>query len=263
MTYRPDLDPALYLPGDHVKARPIWTKRHGKVRCVELARFAHGRRVERVEYGRNRLPRHETVRRALLCVDAEGYNLITANCEHLAVELVTGRPFSHQVANAAATGAGTGGSVAAAKGGLVAVAAAGPVAGYSAAGLTSGLSGVGFGSMAFGVTTVALLPTAAVVAATQKLWRDDPHHPDQERHARRSARRATVAGAVGGAIATRGAIQALGTAAGAARLTSGLRVLGGLFGGGMKAGTVVAALGPAAVGVAVGWFVYRIVRGRS
>ena len=286
MIPRPDLDPARYRPGDHIKAQrngywhhgvvvgfdqvveltlpgPLWTKRRGSVRCVELARFAHGRRVVSVEYGRNRLPRHETVRRALSCIGAEGYNLVTGNCEHLAVELVTGRPFSHQVANAAATSGGTSGSVVAAKASLAAVGAAGPVAGYGAAGMTSGLASVGLGSMAFGITTVALFPATAAVVATHKLLRDDPHVPAAERRARQAGRRASVAGAAGGALATRAVVHAVGTAAGAARWTSGLRVVGSLVGGGMRAGTVVAALGPAAAAFGVGWLVYRFLRRRE
>jgi hypothetical protein len=283
MDHRPNLDPSRYQAGDHIKARrsgywhhgivvgpnkvveltlpgPLWTKSHGSVRCVELARFAQGRPVARVDYGRNRLTRHETVRRALSCIGARGYNLVTGNCEHLAVELVTGRPFSHQVANAAATSGATGGAVVAAKVSVAAVGAAGPVLGYGAAGITSGLAGVGLGSMAFGVTTVALLPATAAVAATHKLLRDDPHAPVAERHARRAGRQASVAGAVGGAVATRAVVHAVGTAAGAARWTSGLRAVGSLVGGGMRAGTVAAALGPAAAAVGVGWLVYRLVR---
>lgn len=248
----PDAVVHLVLP----KSRQSWSS--GEVRQTTVARFARGGAIEFVEYGPNRLPRAETVRRALQLVGQRHYGLLRANCEHLAVELVTGTARSHQVERATTATSGSTGTLVGARASLGLVATAGTVSGLSAAGMNSGLASAGLGSMAVGVTSIGVLPAVAAVVATRKALGDDPYLPDHERAARRAGRRGTVAGAVGGAVATRVLVQVVGTASGAARLTSGLRILGSVVGGGMRMGTLIAALGPAAVALATGVIVYKI-----
>ncbi|WP_434347634.1 lecithin retinol acyltransferase family protein [Myxococcus virescens] len=261
----------LYHLGDHLRStRGVYTH-HGiyvgegqvvhyagdrakdadsaRVRLGTLEQFADGQPIEVVPYG-TCLPPIEVVMRAHSLLGEARYNLVLRNCEHLATLAKVGVPFSTQVREVLAIvgtplAAKMAASFMAGGAALKFVGAARTMTALSAAGGLIGggpLAGVAVTGAAVGAVSLTTLFLA---------YKDDPFAPDAERHARADARRTGWLTLLFGALGTVALVSLLGRGRGAALVSSGLKSVGKVVGGGMAAGAVVCAGAPlvlAAVG---------------
>jgi hypothetical protein len=127
----------------------------------------------------------------------------------------------------------------------------------------SGTVLAGAGSTALGGAAVLLASGAGTAFVLNKtVLKDDPEAPEPERAARKAGRAGTYAGGLAGAGATAVTIGAAGTVSGlsSAGIAAGLASVGASVGGGVAAGAALAVAAPAALAVATGYGVYRLVR---
>jgi hypothetical protein len=239
----------------------VGRKSNAAVRRTPIGEFSKGTSIHAKTYGRSDPP-DVVMERATSRLSEAQYNLFSNNCEHFATWCKTGQVKSEQVKDVAAVTGGTGVSGAAVAAGLGTVSATGAVAGLSASGIMSGLATIGSivgGSAVSGIAVVSAGPAAVATGAMMVVLKDDSILHDAERGARRAGRIATFVGAVGGSVASVGAVAATGTAGlSAAGITSGLATVGATVGGGMAAGVAVTAAAPAVVAAAVGYGSYRV-----
>jgi multisubunit Na+/H+ antiporter MnhB subunit len=215
------------------------------VRLGTLAEFASGQPIEVVSYGKS-LPPMEVVMRAHALLGEARYNLVLHNCEHLATLAKVGEPFSHQVRQVlAAVGTPIAGKMAAA---FLAGGTALSLAGAARTMTTLSLAGslVGGGPLA-GVAVTGAVVGAASLTSLFMAYRDDPYAPADERAACKEARQsgwvALFLAAAGMALL----VNWLGRGRGSAVVSSGLKSIGKMVGGGMAAGAVICAGAPLAV----------------
>jgi hypothetical protein len=230
----------VHYAGDRAKDASSAT-----VRLGTLAEFADGQLIEVVPYGQS-LPPIEVVLRAHSLLGEARYNLVLRNCEHLATLAKVGEPFSNQVRQVLATvGAPLAGKMAAAfLAGGAALSLAGAARTMKA--LSTAGSLVGGGPLA-GVAVTGAAVGAVSLATLFLAYRDDPYAPDFEREARAHARRAGWVTLGLGALGMAILVAYLGRGRGAAVVSSGLRSIGKIVGGGMTAGTVICTSAPAVV----------------
>jgi lecithin:retinol acyltransferase len=260
----------LYQPGDHLRSSRGLYEHHGiyvgdgqvvhysgdrakdaasaSVRLGTLAEFSDGHPIEVVPYGQS-LPPMEVVLNAHSLLGEERYNLVLRNCEHLATLAKVGVPFSNQVRQVLATaGAPLAAKMAAAFfAGGAALQLAGAARTMKA--LATAGSLVGGGPLAGVAVTTAVVGAASLVTLFQA-YKDDPYAPDFEREARANAR-STGWWTLGlGALGVLALVALLGRGRGAAVVSSGLKSIGKVVGGGMAAGAIICTGAPL---VAAAW----------
>ena len=225
------------------------------IRVTSFEEFSKGDVVTVRTYAGERDP-DVIVDRALSRVGESNYNLVFNNCEHFARWCVTGEHRSEQVI--AATSAGVSGLLPGVSGalGLSLVSSLG-FAGSSGAGLMSGIATVGAvvgGGVIVGISLTGAVPGVIGIAfVSGHRFSDDEHLPAAQRRARRAGKfGGLAAGGLAGLVGVPWAISALGVpGVSAAGITSGLATIGGLAGGGMASGVVLAVAAPVA-GVVLG-----------
>ncbi|MFY0584342.1 lecithin retinol acyltransferase family protein [Cystobacter fuscus] len=207
------------------------------VRLGTLAEFADGCPIEVVPYGKS-LPPMDVVMSAHALLGEARYNLVLRNCEHLATLAKVGEPFSHQVREVLATaGAPVAATMAAAfLAGGAALSLTGAASTMKA--LSTAGSLVGGGPLA-GVAVTGAVVGAASLATLFLAYRDDPYATDLEREARADARLAGWVTLGMGAVGVALLVACLGRGNGAAVVSSGLKTIGKVVGGGMAAGAVI------------------------
>ena len=227
------------------------------IRWASIDEFAGSGAVEVREYGA-RFDAQETTMRAQSMVGQSGYDLFANNCEHFATWCTTGEHSSAQV-ETVASGAGLVGiGVIVPPLGVGVVSALGQAAAMSGPNLMSGLATAG-GSVVGGMVLLGGVTGLATGAMMCSALRDSPILPVEERNARRVGRYAAVSGAavgVGVAVQTIGSLGVAGYSA--AGLTSGLAALGGVVGGGMAQGVLMALFLPAVFAAGIGYLLYRL-----
>lgn len=240
-------------------------KAEGRIQFARIEEFASPSpisAIEIVEYA-SCSAESDVLARAHSKIGTGGYNGFDNNCEHFARWCKTGDHASAQVSAATAAGGGVAGGATATAAAVGIVSAAGAAAGLSGAGVLAGLASVGSvvgGGATAGVAILAAAPALIATVATRRAFRDDAALPEQERGARRVARGSTLAAAAVGTAGSIAAISAAGTVAGlsGAGIASGLAAIGGT----MVGGVVVAVAAPALIAGAIGYFAYRVARGR-
>ncbi len=233
----------VHYAGDRAKDMASASARLGT-----LADFADGHPIEVVPYGQS-LPPIEVVLRAHSLLGEARYNLVLRNCEHLATLAKVGEPFSNQVREVLATvGAPIAGQMAAAfLVGATALTLAGAARTMTA--LSTAGSIVGGGPLA-GVAVTGAVVGATSLATLFLAYRDDPYAPDYEREACADARLAGWVTLGLSAVGVALLVGCLGRGQGAAVVSSGLKSIGKVVGGGMAAGAVIAAGAPLLVAAA-------------
>ncbi|CAM4282380.1 lecithin retinol acyltransferase family protein [Corallococcus exiguus] len=262
---------SLYQLGDHLRStRGVYTH-HGiyvgegqvvhyagdrakdadsaRVRLGTLEEFADGHPIEVVPYG-TCLPPIEVVMRAHNLLGEARYNLVLHNCEHLATLAKVGVPFSTQVREVLAIV----GTPLAAKMAATFLAGGAALKFAGAARTMTALSAAG--SLIGGGPLAGVAVTGAAVGAVSLTtlflaYKDDPFAPDVERQARAEARSTGWLTLLLGVLGTAALVAFLGRGRGAALVSSGLKSVGKVVGGGMAAGAVVCTGAPlvlAAVG---------------
>ncbi len=239
----------------------VGQKANAAVRQTPIEEFTKGRPIHVRPYGSSDPP-DVTIQRATSRVGEGTYHLVFNNCEHFATWCKTGRQKSEQVKDVTAVTGGAVGTGSAVAAGLGTVSATGAAAGLSGSGIMSGLATVGGavgGGAVAGIVVVGTAPAALTTGAMMYVLKDDRILHESEREARRAGRVGTVAGAVGGGVASVGAVAAAGTVSGlsAAGISSGLAAVGATVGGGMAAGVAVTAAAPAVAAAAIGYGSYR------
>ncbi len=241
----------------------IGQKADAVIRRTRIDAFACGRLIQVRAYAVYD-PLDVVVDRATSRLGETKYHFAFNNCEHFATWCKTGEHKSKQVTGATAAGGGAVGTGAAVAAGLGTVSATGAAAGLSGPGIMSGLATIGGavgGGAVTGIVVVGVAPAVLTTGAIMMyVLKDDPILHQAEREARKAGRVATVASALGGALASVGAVAATGTVSGlsAAGVTSGLAAVGAMVGGGMTAGVLITAAAPAVAASAIGYGSYRL-----
>lgn len=191
-------------------------------------------------------------------VGRSGYDLFANNCEHFATGCATGEHSSAQV-EAVASGAGLVGIGAIVPPlGVGVVSTLGQAAAMSGPNLMSGLATAG-GSVVGGIVLLGGVTGLAAGATMCVALRDSPILPFEERDARRIGRFAAIGGAAVGIGVAVHLVGSMGVAGySAAGLTSGLAALGGVVGGGMAQGILMALFIPAVFAAGIGYLLYRL-----
>jgi hypothetical protein len=215
-----------------------------RVRLSTLDEFADGHAVQTVSYGIS-LPPIEVVMRAFELLGEARYNLVLRNCEHLATLAKVGVSFSHQVERLLAT-CGTplvaqiAATFLAAETAVNLAGAAKTMQALTAAGRMVGggpLVGIGLTSATVGAVSLTVLFLA---------YRDDPFATDGERQARAGARASAWWTLGVGVVGVLTLVALLGRGRGATMISSGLKSLGKILGGGMAAGLFICSGAPLA-----------------
>jgi hypothetical protein len=233
----------------------------GPVEETDLQTFTQGNGFRVAKHSKPS-PSEIVIGRARSRLGEESYNVFANNCEHFCNWCVTDDHLSGQID--LATGAGTI-SLASAAGllGRAAVAASGPVYGLSGAGITGGLASIGGfvgGGAVAGLALLGAGPALATASLVNSTVLADPKKGDpQERKVRKVGRVASYAGAVAGTAGSVAAVSSMGSVAGlsASGITTGLAAIGGLVGGGMGMGVVIATTAPVIAAAAVGYTTYK------
>ena len=235
----------------------------GPVEVVMLSEFLCGREYTIKGHPFSKFSGKDAAARARSRVGENLYCLFSNNCEHFCEWCINDDHHSNQVTAATAV-AGSTGATAVGLAATAAVAATGTAAGLSGAGVMSGLAAaggiVGGGAVA-GVGVLGGGPAIAAAALINNtVLKDNPALKRDERDARAAGRTATYVGAAAGTVGSIATISAAGTVAGlsATGISTGLAAIGGVAGGGMAAGVVIATAAPVAAAAAVGYGVYRI-----
>jgi len=231
-----------------------------RIRVTSLEEFADGYPVFAEPHERLPFTSQEIVRRLVRRLGERGYNLASRNCEHVIRWLLTGEWRSRQVQRVQANlgipafaAAGAAGSIAIVK------AMGGPHTG--AARLMAGLGKLG-GPFSLGpagtVAALGLIPVAAAGPVVSWWYADDRHAPALEREARAAARRVATPVALGTAVGVTAWISAAGVPGlSAVGITTGLKAIGSILGGGMGLGSLLALLTPVGVAAVAAALVYR------
>lgn len=256
----------IYAGGGRVVHYSGWSDgpAPGAIEEVSLESFCLGRDFYVREHASTKFGPEEAVSRARSRVGENHYSVWANNCEHFCEWAINGRHDSDQIDIAT----GGGGSTVASIAGLAArgvVAAGGSVAGLSGAGIMSGLASAGAvvgGGAVAGLGVLGAVPgLAGASLLNSTVLKDNPGLDTDERESRSVGRAASYAGAVAGTAGSIGAVSALGTAGlSAAGISSGLATIGGVVGGGMASGVVLATAAPVAAAAAVGYGAYKLVK---
>jgi Lecithin retinol acyltransferase len=229
----------------HVASADSGGKASASIRRANLAEFAQGDAVKRLDYG-SRLTADESVERAEASLGRGGYHLTANNCEHFVTWCVTGRHSSAQVENVSSAATFVGATIIAPRAGVGLVGHVGETPAMSAPNLMSGLRTVGGGSA---VTGIGVLSTAGALVGACSMctaFRDHECLTADQRSARGAAR---VGGIVGGALGVSAVLCSTGALGvpgySAAGLSSGLAAFGTPLGGGMSAGVALVVVAPA------------------
>lgn len=234
-------------------------KRHAAIRRTSMEKFLRGGRLEVVEYAKSYCP-EVVVSRAMSRLAERGYHLALKNCEHFARWCKTGEARSQQVRVVASAAGGLAGTAGVARAAMGAVSLLGPVKGRSGAGIMSGLARVAGGHPAHGLAKLASLATEGTCLAVKHALWDDDKLPRRERRARAIARIGTRFASKHAPLLLVGLISRMGKVRGlsAAGMSSGLRALGRVVGGGMAAGTGLSFVLSAVATAAIGFGLYGI-----
>jgi hypothetical protein len=234
----------------------------GPVEEIDLAAFAKEDPYSVITH-KDPAPADTIVDRARSRLGEAAYDVAANNCEHFCNWCVNLDHSSPQVE--LATAAGTA-SIATMAGltGSAAVAASGSVAGFSGPGILSGLAAIGGlvgGGAVAGIATLGAAPGLATATLINHTVLADPQMGDNgERKVRKLGRAATYAGAVTGTAGSIAAVSAMGSTAGLSGvgISTGLAALGGIVGGGMGAGVMVATTAPILTAAVAGYTTYKV-----
>lgn len=254
----------IYVGGGRVIHYAGWAddRPTGPVEEIDLAAFAQDEAYSVITH-KDPAPADTIVDRARSRLGEAAYDVAANNCEHFCNWCVKLHHSSSQVELATAAGTASIATIAGVTG-TAAVAASGSVAGLSGPGILSGLAAIGGlvgGGAVAGIATLGAAPGLATATLISHTVLADPKMGDNgERKVRKLGRAATYAGAVTGTAGSIAAVSAMGSTAGlsGAGLSTGLAALGGIVGGGMGAGVMLATTTPILTAVAAGYATYKV-----
>lgn len=253
----------LHSPGyviHFTDVRP--TKAHARVQLTTLEAFADGGTVEVRRYGQ-RVSMAEATRRADFLLGHGDYHLLLNNCEHIATWCCTGKWESEQVIQGGGAVATPIVGYAGAGAMSMAVAGLGAVPGWSAPGILSGLSTLGGSAVAGAGLATAIPGVGAAVVLNHTVWRDADHLTAGERDARAAAQLGAALGVPAGVlIGLWTLIQAGQPGLSAVGISTGLKALGKVLGGGMLRGLLALGMIGVVAVIVCGWIAYKLAQHR-